>query len=526
MTRLTALFLALVLSSCQANLTATVKAGSRATPATAAAASATPAAGVAATTKPAAPVAPVKLVRPAGATSVLAGRVAMDPAYAVGLAAGQLIGNDGASVLAAGSKLISNDGGGLMTGGNGGTLISNDGASIVAQGAGNVIAPAGLISQDGGSLIGNDGGSIITNDGASLVAKTRRLLADAAPATDQVPAAGMALYVRALGTHAPVALGRDAAGKPVYVVYTNLKGEYEVYLPADLAGNVEAVAFVPGKADPRMRLQQISAGNLANNPVDDNTTTITNYIRFGFRKVANALMTGNRDAVVKAAGISPMTPGYAGILVVLQEMADRVKARKIDLITDEVKRQRIANLITEAVLDRANLAEALPNLEFVPADIRNPVVGAPVLAVDPASPGPFNPKGTTAIGILSELLQVRRLQFKPIFAQPGTAARLAALPIVQEYNARDHKVYRFERASDYDAFVAETIVGQQLAGATEAQRSMRRFLDEGHLPSIVNGSEWFQAGFDGILKKVGAALFVDADVNEALMSLFDRAETL
>ncbi|MDB5100200.1 MAG: hypothetical protein JWM80_4621 [Cyanobacteria bacterium RYN_339] len=293
--RFVAIFLALSLAGCQAAVTgsAAVKVGTK-----------PPVGSAKPVASPAIKAAPNPLVRPAGSAGVLAGRVQFDPTYVVQQKAGSLIGQDGASVLAAGQArlmtggnsgtLITNDGGSLITndGGSlisndGGSLITNDGGSIVAQGGGNIVAPASLISQDGGSILGGD----------AAAPKARRLLGTAGPGA-AIAAAGMVVYARSLVTHKPLEIGRDKDNQPVYAVYTNLKGGYELYLPPDQADNVEVVAFVPGKPDPRMHFQHVSLPVATEATVSDDSSIIVNYIRVGYRSFARRLIASNNREIL------------------------------------------------------------------------------------------------------------------------------------------------------------------------------------------------------------------------------------
>jgi hypothetical protein len=204
-----------------------------------------------------------KLQRPAGDVSVLAGTIAIDAAYAVAVG-GSVVSNNGSQILAAGGGTL-----------NGGTLISDKGAGVVASGGGNVIAN-GLISDKGAG---------------------RALLADAALATGTVlPAAGMRLHVQNLLDGKPVALGSSPDGQPVYAIYSNAEGRYEVYVPKGLARNVLVVAEAP-QQDPRLSY------NLVVNPqatssqaIDEDTSLVSRFVRDSFRgKVQEVLSAPNFD---------------------------------------------------------------------------------------------------------------------------------------------------------------------------------------------------------------------------------------
>jgi hypothetical protein len=249
------------------------------------AASKAPTASPTATAKPAttAPLVANLLAKPAGqATRTLTGTIAVDPAYIVAQGAGNVVAQGGGNLLAAGA-LVSNDGGSLINNGgstlinnggstlinNGGsTLINNGGSTIVAQGAGNVVA------QGAGNL--SAGAGVLATDGVTIVAQgaaSRRVLADA-PA-GPLPAAGMAVGAYSLSTGQYVPLGVDAKGQPVYTVFSNLKGAYEVYVP-EAAGNVLIVANVPGQRDHRMAFNLLDG---AGPRIDEDTAMVTKLLR-------------------------------------------------------------------------------------------------------------------------------------------------------------------------------------------------------------------------------------------------------
>ncbi|MDB5099864.1 MAG: hypothetical protein JWM80_4285 [Cyanobacteria bacterium RYN_339] len=531
-----AMLAAVVLAGCQANLAAVVKAA-KAPTASAAPKSLPAASGLAA---------PVKLVRPAAGAKVLAGHVALDPAYVVGLKAGTIISNDGASVLATGrivsndgasvisndgASIISNDGGSLMTGGNSGTLISPNGGAIVAQGGGNVVAPASLIGQDAGgiisndgasivsndgnsiisndgnSIISNDGNSVISNDGASLVKKTWALLAAAANSHEMRPAAGMAVYVRSLSTHQPIALGQDPAGKPVYAVYTDLKGNYELYLPPELQDNVEVVSFLPGQADQRLHLAQIAPTASTDTPVDEDTSVVVNYLRFGFRQFTTQLMQGDQEKLVATLHLKELVvvPGWE---IALKDLTDRVKAAKLDKIADPVRRNRVADRISDIVLGHTRLDIAKPGLSARP------------------KVNPFPPELTEhALALVAEFMRQRRLDMAIRIDQPGERERLEGLAFVKDANQRDKTTYRFQRPSDYGNFLAQAIMGVPGTDPTAVHAALVKFDLQAELPVREGSHEWVQAAFDGLLTQVAYAMFLNATVQDELQALFTAEST-
>jgi hypothetical protein len=515
-----AVLAALVLAGCQANLSAAVKPSAKASP---------NGTKPAATAGPRTLAAPAKLARPAGTVTVLAGHVAMDPTYAVGLAAGQVISTDGASVLAAG-KVISTDGASVLAP-NGGTVISNDGnsvisndghsvisndgnsvistdgasiistdgSSIIAQGAGNVIAPAGVLAKDGGGLIGNDGASLVAEAGGSAVARGRRLFEAAPAAHEQRPAAGVAVYVRDLASHKPISLGQGPDGKPVYAVYTDLKGNYEFYLPPGQAANVEVVAFLPDKPDPRLHFQQVGPLAAPDHVVDEDTSAVVNYIRFGLRQFTSILLTGDTEHVRKAMHLDELAGVPAGYEVAVADITARIRAAGVDQLPEGPKRDALADRITDLVLAHAQLDLAVPS-----ATAHGPL-------------DPFGPEiSKSSLAVLVENFRRRRQDMADRFDTPGEHERLDALPFVVDANARDHTSYHFRRPSDYADFVASAILGVPGTDPTAVAAAIARLDDQIGLPSRPGTTDWVQAAFGGIAKQFALALFVNGDVQDGL----------
>ena len=272
---------ALALAACQAPAAAPkADAAGRKAPTKAAASPAAAAAAKSAAT--------ATLQKPKDAARALSGHVRLDAAYLVGSGAGTLIGADGGSLIGDdGGSLICADGGSLI-GADAASAVGITGSPLVAAGAGNAIASVGLsadgarlvgkggntligadaasfvgmgaslvgnalVGADGGSLIGADGGSLIGADGG-----TYRLAQAPAPASglkagQALPAAGMLVAALSLADGKPLPVGQDADGKPVYAVYTDAAGRYEIFPPAESRGNLRVVAIAGAGTDARLR---------------------------------------------------------------------------------------------------------------------------------------------------------------------------------------------------------------------------------------------------------------------------------
>jgi hypothetical protein len=389
----------------------------------------------------------------------------------------------------------------------------------VAQGGGNVVAPAGLISQDGGGLIPNDGGSLITNDGGSLITNdggslitndggSRRLLETAATGHAPRPAAGMAVFVRSLTTHQPVALGTGKDGKPVYVVYTNLQGGYELYLPEALKDNVEVVAFVPGKPDARLNLQQITPPGVADSAVDEDTSQIVKYIRMGFRKFAETLMTGNKDQVVKDMKLDQSPTGALLFMPVLESLTAAIKAAKIDQIPPQVdgkdnpKYQRVVDRIIDIVIAKTEFNAATPEMGMILPD------------------NTYKPRHQDCLHIMADFFADRREKAAALLDDPAAVARVESLPFVLEANKRRAEPFRFLRPSDYSDLLALAAINEHTVDATELPHKIGDYDKLVGVASDPGEVAWFAAAYDGVIMQLGFALFLNGQVQEDLRALF------
>ncbi|MDB5095925.1 MAG: hypothetical protein JWM80_346 [Cyanobacteria bacterium RYN_339] len=219
-----------------------------------------------------APRKPTALQKPVAPSVTLAGTVAVDAGYVVKAGAGTVVD---------------------------GHLIANNGGSVLANNSSN------LIANNGGSVISDHGGAIISDHAAG-----RRVLADDAATYGAVlPAAGMELGVRSLVTGKPIPVGVDDAGKPVYSIYTNKDGAYEVYVPAEEQGNVLLEAQIPQTKDPRQRYEVIARpATKAAKVVDEDTAQITRYMREAFVARIYGFFTVDPDVTICSITASPAFP--------------------------------------------------------------------------------------------------------------------------------------------------------------------------------------------------------------------------
>ncbi|MDB5099869.1 MAG: hypothetical protein JWM80_4290 [Cyanobacteria bacterium RYN_339] len=292
---------------------------------------ASPARVDATTTASAAPAAANLLLRPGTPVRVVKGVLALDASYVTASKAGSLISGNGSAVLGMGG-LITNDGG---------SLVGNDGVTIVAQGAGNVIAPNGgsviapnggtVISGNGSAVIGGNGSSIVSPNGGTIVSPNGGTYRLAATTPAMVPAAGMLLQAVRLGVDQPIALGTDAQGHPVYAVYTNAGGHFELYLPATETGNLHLRAVAPN-LDARLVYDHVgSPAEGADVAIDEDSAQASRYLLGAFRgKLAAILAAPNiddpafRTELFKDTHITPEVANF--VWPVAHQFIDRVKA--------------------------------------------------------------------------------------------------------------------------------------------------------------------------------------------------------
>jgi hypothetical protein len=254
---------------------------------------------------------------PSGAYQTLTGTVLADPAWLKAKAAGSLLSNNGGSLAAPnGGAIISDNGAGVLVDGGGalvaaasGNVIPDEasglaprrGGAAVRAGDGSLAAAGGLIANNGGGVISDNGGSLIGNNAAGLVANnaaglTGKVKYGLAQAADVPPTAGMLVSAVSLKTHEYLPVGVDAKGQAVYAVYSNLKGEYQLFLPKAEEGNVLVVASAPNSADPHLVYNAVTPVQAPEPvPVDPDVAQATKLLRQLFVAHMANLLTGQPD---------------------------------------------------------------------------------------------------------------------------------------------------------------------------------------------------------------------------------------
>jgi hypothetical protein len=326
-----------------------------------------PSATVAATPTPGA--APRLLQPPSEAFNSLTGKVKLD-AVAAG---GSLLSDQGSAFTTPiggallsdhGSGIVSDHGAALVTAG--GTIVANNSGNIIpadgdrggpaAVGAGGaLLASGGLLSDSGGSIVANNSGNLVSNNAGSLTGKTKYRLQEV---EDRPPTAGMLVSAVSLKTHQYVPVGVDPDGKPVYTVYSNLKGEYQLYLPQSEDGNVLIVASSPEQAQQNLvanALTPTAAKEVP--PIDEDVALATRNVRRVFVSRMAALLTGNQGAESIASvdfktGLGPLIDHLVAVASA-RAKADGVPQGPGTEAIPEV--QELAQLITDAALARIDL---------------------------------------------------------------------------------------------------------------------------------------------------------------------------
>jgi hypothetical protein len=265
---------------------------------------------------------------------------------------------------------------------------------------------------------------------------------------------------------------------------------------------VEVVAFLPDKRDQRLHLQQVAPAAVTGNPVDEDTSAVVNYIRFGFRQFTSILITGDDQKVRAASHLDELAlpPAYGDAL---KDITGRIRAAGIPQIADQAGRDRVADRITDIVLAHARLDLAAPSVTVH------------------GTKHPFPPEiEAHSLAVLAENFRRRRQDMASHIDDPAERARIEQLPVVQEANRRDGVTYTFRRPSDYGDFVAKAIVGVPGTDPTAVTAAIDRLDNAIGLPNRDGTSDWVQAAFGGVVGKLSLALFLDGDVQEGLDKLF------
>jgi len=232
--------------------------------------------------------------------------VGNDSASLVGNDSASLVGNDSASLVGNDSaSLVGNDSASLV-GNDSASLVGNDSASLVGNDSASLVGndSASLVGNDSASLVGNDSASLIGRDGSTVLATGRGnvIVSEAGPARARqllsvstkggwvqpqrgllLPAAGMVVRARDTYTNDLVPIGQDAQGRPVFKIYSNTRGEFELFIPQDYQGTYLIQCEPLANANPRLQYQMFAnaAAPSSRVVVNEDSTAMVRYFMQG-----------------------------------------------------------------------------------------------------------------------------------------------------------------------------------------------------------------------------------------------------
>jgi hypothetical protein len=337
------------------------------------------------------------LAAPKTPTTALTGTVQIDASYLVASSAGTIIAQGGGNIVAAGGGNVIGINGGNIVAAGGGNIVAAGGGNIIAQGGGNIVAAGGgnvipgnasgltptqggalvaassgnIVAAGGGNIVAAGGGNIVAAGGGNIVAAgggnysllaevAASLVPSVAPSPIKVKpgtilaGAGMLVSAVSLTNHKYVPVGVNASGQPVYVVYSNAKGEYKLYLPKEEVGNVLIVTNVPGTQDTRVVYNVLTSLAKAQTvSIDEDTALAGRFLHRAFeQRLQQILQADDQQLVNTTARIARGLPD-----VLKQPLTDFTlrfnnEARKygISAATDPTLARDLAQFITDGVL--------------------------------------------------------------------------------------------------------------------------------------------------------------------------------
>lgn len=313
-----------------------------------------------------------RLARPVAGTTALRGRVLLEAAYALARGGTLLPRGDAqaAAVAAAGTRLdaasgrLLSDQGGMLVSDAGGNVVVPGGAGLAPDlGDGTLLAGGALISDAAGSLLGNNSAGLVANGAATA----SFALAQGGPeAGTELPVAGMLVSVVSLADRRYLPLGLDAAGNPVYAVYSNVAGEFEVHVPDDAPTNLLVVASAAGERDRRLSLNVVVSDRANAAQVDELGRLVTRYVRRAFTGKLAAMLRDPEFAKTLTLVEPSLTDRSRGELTAfIDRIAGLARAAGLPADADDARLNRAAQRLVDLVLADLDLA----TLQIVPADV-------------------------------------------------------------------------------------------------------------------------------------------------------------
>lgn len=281
-------------------------------------------------------------VAPREGTRLLEASIQADAGWVVANGGGAIVSSNGASVLRLGAALISDNGLGVVSN-NGGNVVVADGERLMTAG-GTLLSDNGLGLVGKAKLLGNNGAGIVANNGGGIVSNNgsgyRLAQADAALGT-ALPAAQMVVGVIDPRSGAPVPVGVDEAGDPVFAVFSDGAGRVRLHVPETLAGNLRLVALPPDGSDARLRVSVLAAARGGEARVDDAEVQATALCRHAMARRLADLYAGSGAEALIPASAAARNPGLAAFAAPV--------AKRLKEALDEVGGRTAAPLRIEAV---------------------------------------------------------------------------------------------------------------------------------------------------------------------------------
>lgn len=361
------------------------------------------------------------LVRPTGNLVDVTGVMRVDASYAIRHGAHQIAGSD---------ALLMDDAA---------ALVGNNGAGIVSNNSGSIIA------NNGSSFISDSGSSVISNNGGTLIGKVKFMLDDVAlPAPGTLmPVAGMAVGVVDLTTDKPVALGQDAAGHPVYAVYTGADGAFHVYLPPATTTRRFLAAPLTG-GDARLTYSSLQGATDASVTVDERSLEVEHYMRRAIAHTCEVLLT------VDTAGTNPGEE-FDGVVPDAKTLEYDANWRTL------VHALADAGIAGKSQATRDSLFARLADISLAAIDIDHaPIVPPP----DVPYAGPTEPALPALADVLGQILDATaRVMQREQAAGHDPSAYFAA----QAYTATlagitGQPAPRIEKPADFATFLADAMI--------------------------------------------------------------------
>jgi hypothetical protein len=198
-----------------------------------------------------------------------------------------------------------------------------------------------------------------------------------------------------LATGLPLPLGQDAAGKPVYLIHSDARGHYEVYLPAGVSTNVRVVTGMPGQTDARLLYNLVTSPRQDGDvPFDEASALVSDYVR---RAVTEQMlrMTFGKDAdATLGASLELLPPQALPLLKPASDKYLRICAEEKVGELSQGRIRRVTRAWSDALVARVDLSEVMSPPAFTkleaPSEKAMPALVKIVREVLAKTAGPLN----------------------------------------------------------------------------------------------------------------------------------------